>query len=105
MPGPVTPHPDGARLRVRVQPGASRAGVVGMQGEELKVRVASPPLDGRANAEVCEVIAAALSLRAREVRVDGGHTSRSKTLVIAAPADAVAHALAPWIGPDGAPRR
>ncbi|MCO5331096.1 MAG: DUF167 domain-containing protein [Ilumatobacteraceae bacterium] len=88
-----------------MQPGASRAGVVGLHGDELKVRVTSPPLDGRANSELCEVLAAVLGVRARDIRVDGGHSSRSKSLVVAATTASVSAALAPWIGPDAAPRR
>ncbi len=59
-------------MAVRAVPGASRANVVGLHGEELRIRVCSPPVDGRANEEVCEVLADALGLRTREVTVVAG---------------------------------
>ena len=52
----VRPHPGGSVVVVRLQPGAHRAEVVGAQGDALKVRVCSPPTDGRANAELLEVL-------------------------------------------------
>jgi uncharacterized protein (TIGR00251 family) len=76
-----------------------------MHGDELKVRVCSPPVDGRANDELCALLAEALGLRAREVRVVGGHTSRSKQVAIALGESAVLVRLAASIGPGSAPER
>lgn len=89
-------------VAVRVVPGASAAKVVGMHGDELKLKVCSPPLEGRANAEVAEVLAATLGLRAREVELVAGHTSRSKLLLVRLPAEEVLGRLAPWISLPGA---
>lgn len=101
----VRAHPDGAVIAVRVLPSAGRSGIVGMHGEELKVRVCSPPVDGRANDEVCAVLADALGLRAREVRVVGGHTSRSKQVAVTLGESAVLGRLAARIGPGSASER
>ena len=101
----VRPHPDGAVLAVRVVPGASAAKVVGLFGDELKVRVCSPPLDGRANEELLGVVAAALGLRPREVSLLSGHTSRSKQVLVGLPVDEVQRRLATTIGPLGAAER
>lgn len=96
----VRPHADGAVLAVRAVPGASAAKVVGLQGDELRVRVCSPPIDGRANAEVTELVARALGLRARDVQLVGGHASRSKLLLVPlAPAEVTVR-LGPWISPE-----
>ena len=46
-------------IRVKVVPGASRAGIAGVLGDRLKVRVSAPAEGGRANKAVCAVIAAA----------------------------------------------
>lgn len=105
MTGPVRAHRDGSVVAVRVVPGSSAAKVVGLHGEELRLRVCSPPLEGRANAEVAEVLAAALGLRAREVQLAAGHTSRSKQLVVQLPPAEVLRRLAPWIGPESAVER
>lgn len=77
----------GHRIAVRVTPRAKRPGLAGRREDGvLLVRVGAPPEDGRANAEVCAVVAKALGLRAREVSVVIGHTSRDKVLELAVPA-------------------
>ena len=103
--GPVRAHADGSVVRVRAVPGASRAAVVGLHGEELRIRVCSPPVDGRANEELCAVLADALDVRARDVRVVAGHTARSKQLLVALDSSVVRARLAPWIGISGVPER
>jgi uncharacterized protein (TIGR00251 family) len=70
------------RFAVRVQPRASIAGVAGLFGTGLKVRVHAPPVEGAANAAVIEVIAAALGVAKREVRIVGGQSSRSKVVEV-----------------------
>ncbi|MDO8363628.1 MAG: DUF167 domain-containing protein [Actinomycetota bacterium] len=96
----VRPHAEGAVLSVRAVPGASAAKLVGQHGGELRVRVCSPPVDGRANEEIVKVVAAALGLRPRAVRLLAGHTARSKQLLVALPPDELLAHLAPWISPD-----
>lgn len=71
------------RRAVRVTPRAKRPGVAGVRDDGvLLVRVGAPPEDGRANAELCAVLAKALGLRARQVAVVVGHTSRDKVVEI-----------------------
>ena len=101
----VRPHPNGAILAVRAVPGASAAKVVGLDGDELRIRVCSPPVDGRANEEIVKVLAAALGLRNRDVQLGSGHASRSKLLVVALPPAELLSRLQPWIGPERAPDR
>lgn len=98
----VRPHARGSALAVRAVPGASAAKVVGLHGGELRVRVCSPPVDGRANQEIERVVARALGLRAREVEVLAGHTSRSKQLLVHLEPAELGRRLQPWIGPDSA---
>jgi len=74
---------DGVLLRVRVQPNASSAGVVGPHGDTVKLRVTAPPEAGRANDAVVELIAATLGIRARDVALVRGDRSRVKVLRIA----------------------
>lgn len=81
---------DGATvLTVRVVPGASRSEVVGAVDAALRVRVCSPPVDGRANEEVCTVLAAWLGVRPRQVGVLSGATSRTKLVRVDLPVDAL----------------
>jgi uncharacterized protein (TIGR00251 family) len=71
--GPVT-----IVLRVHVQPAAGKAAVVGRHGDALHVRVAAPPVGGRANAATSELIAEVLDVKASQVELAGGERSRTK---------------------------
>lgn len=101
----VSERDTGSVVSVRVVPGASTAKVMGLHGHELRVRVCSPPVDGRANEEVATVMAKALGVRARDVHLVGGHTSRSKQLFVALSVAEVQDRLSPWIGPESVPDR
>jgi len=79
----VTARADGAvRFAVRVQPRASRAGVEGVHGDALKVRVHAAPVDGAANDAVIAALADALGVAKRDVRIVSGETSRSKVVEV-----------------------
>jgi len=66
------------RIALKVVPGAKRDEVAGPLGDRLKVRVAAPPEDGKANRAVCAVIAAALGIKAKSVSVVVGLSSPEK---------------------------
>ena len=70
-------------LRLRVAPGAGRAGVVGRHGDAWKVRVAAPPERGKANAAVVALLAETLGLPKGGIRVVSGHTARDKVVELA----------------------
>ncbi len=70
------------RLAVRAQPNAPRSEIVGWLGDALKVKLHAPALEGRANEELCRVIAEALGLPTRTVRLIQGEKSRQKLLEI-----------------------
>ncbi len=76
-------RPEGALLRVRVQPRARRNEVVGWQGPALRVRVTAPPADGRANQAVVELLAEALGLPRSSLRLVSGAASRDKLFRVA----------------------
>ena len=69
---------DAVVLRVHVQPGAGRPGVTGIHGNALKVKVAAPPVEGRANAAVLALLARELGLAATDVTLVSGESSRAK---------------------------
>jgi uncharacterized protein (TIGR00251 family) len=78
-----------ATLILHVQPGARRTEVAGVHGDALKIRLAAPPVDGKANAVLVEFVAARLGLPKSAVRLVGGQSSRRKILELdAAPPDA-----------------
>jgi len=66
------------RLRLRVSPGATRAGVVGRYGQAWKVRVAAPPEGGRANDAVARLLADTLSIPRDAVTLVSGQSARDK---------------------------
>jgi uncharacterized protein (TIGR00251 family) len=74
---------DSTRLRLRVSPGAARAGVVGRHGEAWKIRVAAAPEGGRANEAVIRLLADTLSVPRDAVRLVSGHGGRDKIVELA----------------------
>ena len=76
--------PDGWLLTLHIQPGAKKSEVVGLHGDALKVRVASPPVDGKANEALVAFIADQLGLPKRAVQLVKGDTSRAKTVLVTA---------------------
>jgi uncharacterized protein len=75
----MPPRRDDALLRVRVQPRASRAALGGWREDgTLTVRVTAPPVEGRANAAVGALLAAALGVPASAVQVVHGERGRDK---------------------------
>ena len=74
---------DGAvRLQVYVQPRAAQTQIVGMHGDSLKIRIAAPPVEGEANAELERFIAKLVSIAKSNVSVRAGASSRLKTVSI-----------------------
>jgi len=76
-------------LEVRAQPGARREGCTGAWNGMLKIAVAAPPEDGRANERVLALVAELFGLRRSEVELAGGRSSRTKRIRLAAAAPAV----------------
>lgn len=70
------------RFAVRVQPRSSRAGVDGVHGSALRVRVNAPPVEGAANEAVVKVLAKTLGVAKSAVVVVGGARSRSKVVEV-----------------------
>lgn len=79
---------DGADLilRVQVQPRASSDAFAGIHAGAVKIRLNSPPVDGKANAALIAFLAEAFGVARRQVTLLKGETGRSKQLRIEAPA-------------------
>lgn len=71
-----------ARIMVRVTAGASRNELLGFRQGAWRVKIAAPPLEGRANAALEDFLAECLKVRRSQVRVASGPRSRLKTLEI-----------------------
>ncbi|MBL9172567.1 MAG: YggU family protein [Verrucomicrobiales bacterium] len=73
---------DAVMLSVKVQPRAGRTEMAGILNQELKVRVAAPPVDSAANEALVEFIAKSLGLPRRAVTLVRGQTSKHKVIQI-----------------------
>jgi hypothetical protein len=71
-------------IRLHVQPKASKSRIVGLHDGCLKLAVAAPPIDGKANAEVVKCLANILGVPVRDVTVKSGAQSRKKLIVVKA---------------------
>lgn len=69
---------DGVTVAVHVQPGAGRTSVVGRHGDALKLRVAAPPVDERANVAAAALLAEVLGVKPGAVELVSGQRSRMK---------------------------
>jgi uncharacterized protein len=89
---------DGVTVRVRVQPRASKDGVLERAGA-LVVRLTAPPVDGAANDALVRFLGKTLGVAPSEVRVVRGASSRDKTVAVAGlDADATVARLRKAIG-------
>ncbi|WP_249419254.1 DUF167 domain-containing protein [Hydrogenophilus thiooxidans] len=75
-------HPEGVLLFLHVQPGAKRSAWAGRHGDALKVRIAAPPVEGKANAALSAFLAETFALRPSAVTLVGGDTSRTKRVLL-----------------------
>lgn len=87
---------------MRVTPRAGRDELAGWHDGRLRVRLIAPPLDGRANEALIQLIARALDLPPRAVRIISGENAREKRLAIAGIDEATLRArLGVLLTPDG----
>lgn len=82
LPTWLAERPDSCVLSIHVQPGARGAGVVGEHGDALKIRIDSPPIEGRANQALIAFLASRLGLAKGAVTLLSGESSRRKRVVV-----------------------
>jgi uncharacterized protein (TIGR00251 family) len=68
----------GVTFPVRVQPRASRSGIAGEVDGALRIRLAAPPIDGRANEELVNLLAKLLDIPRRQIEIISGQRSKNK---------------------------
>ena len=73
---------DGVALRLHIQPGAKKTEVAGLHGEALKIRLAAPPVDGKANEELVALVAERLGCRKTAVTIRAGASGRMKLIKV-----------------------
>ncbi|WP_281705729.1 DUF167 family protein YggU [Aeromonas taiwanensis] len=72
-------------LHLMIQPKASRDQIVGLHGDELKVAITAPPVDGQANSHLIKYLAKQCKVAKGQVRIVRGELGRHKTVAIEAP--------------------
>ncbi len=72
----------GVALDVWIQPGAARSEVAGIHDGRLKLRIAAPPTEGRANAEVVRFLATRLAVPKSTITISRGRSTRRKLVTI-----------------------
>lgn len=82
LPAFLSVRPEGVCLAVKLQPRASRNGIGGAVGRELKIKVTAPPVDAAANEALLRLLAAVLDCPRGAVQLVRGHTSRHKQVVV-----------------------
>jgi len=79
---PLHARSTGVEIAIRVQPGARRTEPAGLYGDEVKIRVAAPPANGRANDALIAFLADQIGVSPRRVRIISGQSSRSKRVMV-----------------------
>lgn len=70
-------------LWVKVVPNSSHSGVIGELGDALKVKITQVAEKGKANKELCEVLAKHFGVATKQIEIISGHTQARKRIRIA----------------------
>ena len=85
MPIPVEQQQDNLLLRLYIQPKASRDQILGLHGDELKIAITAPPVDGKANAHLLKFLAKQFKVAKSDVEILRGELGRHKQIRILSP--------------------
>ena len=69
-------------LTLHVQPGAKRSEIVGLHGDALKIKLAAPPIEGRANEALLKFLADVFAVPLRNIALLHGAQSRHKVVEV-----------------------
>jgi uncharacterized protein (TIGR00251 family) len=78
----ITDHAEGIVVTVRVQPGAKRSAIIGEHAGGLKIAVAAPPVEGKANDALIAFLRELLQLKRSQVEILRGEKSRQKQVLL-----------------------
>ena len=73
---------DAVTFKVKVQPGAAKNEIIGVQGDVLKIKINAPPVKGKANKALMDFLAKELGVKKSEIEIVSGHTSRVKKIKV-----------------------
>jgi len=83
-------------ITLHVQPKARSTAIVGPHGDSLKVRIAAPAFEGRANALLIEFLGKKLNVPVRQIAVTRGARGRDKVVEIIAPGPSALRVIEDW---------
>ena len=78
----IASHPRGATLNLLVTPRSGVTAFADLKGDAIRVRVAAPPVEGAANAELVRFLAAVAGVPKSAVHLESGATGRRKRVLI-----------------------
>lgn len=78
----IQDHAEGATIAIRAQPGAKKNAIVGEHNGALKIAVTAPPLDGRANDAILDLLADWLGAKRGYLELIRGTSNRDKVVLI-----------------------
>ncbi len=67
-------------LKVKVEPRSSKSGIEGKYGDALKIKLTSPPVEGKANKELIEILAKEFGIHKNDVKIISGRRSKNKII-------------------------
>lgn len=78
-------NPQGIRLRIFLQPKASRDQIIGLHNDELKIAITAPPVDGQANMHLLKFLSRQFKVPKSAIVLEKGELQRHKQLFIPCP--------------------
>ncbi|GIU32293.1 UPF0235 protein [Shewanella colwelliana] len=72
-------------LKLYIQPKASRDQIIGPHGDELKVAITAPPIDGKANAHLSKLLAKMFKVPKSHIIIEKGALGRHKQIKVLSP--------------------
>ncbi|MDO5054282.1 DUF167 family protein YggU [Pasteurella oralis] len=81
----VEKHGESLRLRIFLQPKASKDHIIGLHGNELKVTITAPPIDGQANAHLLKFLSKTFKVPKSSIVLEKGELNRHKQILIPNP--------------------
>lgn len=78
-------NPQGIRLRIFLQPKASRDQIVGLHDNELKIAITAPPIEGQANAHLLKFLSKLFKVPKSSIVLEKGELQRHKQIFVPEP--------------------
>lgn len=69
-------------IKIKVEPRSSKSAIVGPYGDALKVKLTSPPVEGKANKELIDLLSKELKIPKRDIEIISGQSSKNKVVRI-----------------------